>query len=862
MQTKESDSMSSFLGRLGNFVSKKPRIAILIVVLITLLSIFSVAYNGINTEFDFENFMPDNEVSEASMEIQETFVSAYGVMLLVREDSGDAITQENFIRILETEKSIYEDQDISQYLVDPTNPSNSIVSPVDIIATSILYSIDPGTLAMLDITPVPTYDNLIKVMQITSTDDLKLAVFGIMNNPLTPEQLKTVVERFMTNDFNSSSMAPSAQGMMILYNFNKDGIGEGKNITGLELEQSIQDKIDNTVEGAGIFVMGTALISQDIMDAANESLQVLFPIALAAIVIILIIIYRELGDTLIGLLGLVLAITWMYGFGALMGYSFNPMTTVVPILILGLGIDYSIHLIMRYREERMSGKGIEKGVSNTIIYVGEALLLATITTMIAFLSNLTSTMQPIAEFGVLAAVGILSSFVAMVLLIPAVKVLRDSKKEAKGGISKRYMKRERLNGYSLEGINSISGRAAKKHPWTVVAIAILVTIGLGIGAVQVETTFDMNDFLPENLESAQNIQFFTDEFNNTGDTKAKVLIKGHVMDPEAVMTMEGSIDNMADDDNILKSGDRPDVKSFLSVMYDWATNSSGEGFIDQRYNATFSLMYHQYFTVNDNHGNIKNETTQEDVEMLVGWLYLNAPMDMVQVLAPNDDGYSALMDIPIVNQMSPEDTRTLYDNLMGDTQPLRDMGLYAQATGDTIVTEVIITDMGSSQTTSLLTTLIASLIILTIVMYAFSRSFVLGAISMLPIVFCVIWMWGIMFIFGIPLNVMTLTIAALTVGMGVTYGIHMTHRFVEEFQRNGDIDNAVNKAVGRTGVSLFGAAITTIIGFGIIGFSILPPIQQFGVITALAIGLSFIGAVFVLPAILVIWARTKQKNRA
>ena len=117
-----------------------------------------------------------------------------------------------------------------------------------------------------------------------------------------------------------------------------------------------------------------------------------------------------------------------------------------------------------------------------------------------------------------------------------------------------------------------------------------------------------------------------------------------------------------------------------------------------------------------------------------------------------------------------------------------------------------------------------------------------------------------MFIFGIPLNVMTLTIASLTVGMGVTYGIHITHRFVEEFKRNGDIDNAVDKAVGKTGVSLLGAAITTIIGFGIIGFSILPPIQQFGVITALAIGLSFIGAVFVLPAILVIWARQKQKK--
>ncbi|HUV24193.1 MAG TPA: MMPL family transporter, partial [Methanomassiliicoccales archaeon] len=272
--------------------------------------------------------------------------------------------------------------------------------------------------------------------------------------------------------------------------------------------------------------------------------------------------------------------------------------------------------------------------------------------------------------------------------------------------------------------------------------------------------------------------------------------------------------------------------------------------------------YHQYFTISNNTGNIKNDTTQDDVEMLVGWLFFNAPMDMVQVLIPNDDGYSALMDISITSQMSSDDTMALYNDLMDDTQSLRGMGLYAQVTGETIVTEMIMSDMDRSQTTSLLTTLIASLIILTIVMYAFSRSFFLGAISLLPIVFCVIWMWGIMFIFGIPLNVMTLTIASLTVGMGVTYGIHITHRFVEEFKRDGDIENAVDKAVGKTGVSLLGAALTTIVGFGIIGFSILPPLQQFGLITALAIGFSFIGAVFVLPAILVIWARNNQKNRA
>jgi predicted RND superfamily exporter protein len=856
----ECDSIGSVLGSVGEGVSKRPRTAILIVVLITLLSIFSVAYNGINTEFDFENFMPENDVSDASTEIQKTFASAYNVVLLVKDEGGDVITQENFIKVLETEKAIYDDQNISQHLVDPNNPANSVISPVDIIATSILFSMDPTTMAMLNITPVPSYDNLIKVMQVTSTENLKAAVFGILNNPITPDQLKIAIERFMTSDFNSTSMTPSAQGMMILYNFNKDDIGEDKSITALKLEQDIQAKIDNTGELAGIFVMGNAIISQDINDAANESIQILFPIALAAIVIILILIYRDVGDTLVGLLGLVIAIVWMYGFGALVGYSFNPMVMIVPILILGLGIDYSIHLIMRYREERMEGKGIEKGVSNTIIFVGEALLLATITTMIAFLSNLTSTLQPISEFGVLAAVGILSSFVAMILLIPGIKILRDRKKEAKGKISKRYIKKK-MNGYSMEGINHLAGRAAKKHPWGVVAVVLVITVGLGIGATQVETTFNMNDFLPENMETSQNIDFFSNEFNNTGEAKANVLIKGEVTGPEAVRNMEIVVQNMADDENVLKAGGQPDVVSFLSVMYDWATNSSGEGFIDQRYNETFSIIYHQYFTVSNDTGNIKNDTTQDDVEMLVGWLFFNAPLDMVQVLIPNDDGYSALMDIGITSQMSSDDTMTLYNNLMDDTQSLRGMGLYAQVTGETIVTEMIMSDMDRSQTTSLLTTIIASLIILTIVMYAFSRSFFLGAISLLPIVFCVIWMWGIMFIFGIPLNVMTLTIASLTVGMGVTYGIHITHRFVEEFRRDGDIENAVDKAVGKTGVSLLGAALTTIVGFGIIGFSILPPLQQFGLITALAIGLSFIGAVFVLPAILVIWARNNHKNR-
>ena len=92
-----------------------------------------------------------------------------------------------------------------------------------------------------------------------------------------------------------------------------------------------------------------------------------------------------------------------------------------------------------------------------------------------------------------------------------------------------------------------------------------------------------------------------------------------------------------------------------------------------------------------------------------------------------------------------------------------------------------------------------------------------------------------MFLLGISLNVMTLTIAALTVGMGVTYGIHITHRFNAEIREGKGTDEAILQTTKQTGKGVLGAALTTSIGFAIIGFSTMVPMQQFGLITAIAI---------------------------
>ena len=760
--------MTKFLGRVGGLIAEHPKIAIGIVVFITILSIMSVAVNGLNSEFSDDSFMPDNEIANADSEMREIFESTYGVTVLVRSEE-DIITQAGFLTALEFEAAVYGDQNISQYMIDPVNPTNSIVSPFAIVATAILQNMDQATLDLIGATAEPTYENLIKAVSVTPTQTLKDTVGYLLTSPETPELVKAFVPRLMTSDFDP--LDAEAKGALLMFTFNKDMIasdevdlGEGM-VMSIDLERAMESHVVEDGD-ARVSVIGFSIINEEINAASNESLGMLFPLAAIAIVIILLFIYRDLVDTVIGLMGLVLAIVWMYGIGAALGYSFNPITTAVPILILGLGIDYGIHLVMRYREERSEGYDSKGSAGRTVLFVGEALMLATLTTVVAFLSNLTSAMSAILEFGVLCAIGILSSFVVMILIIPSTKVLRDTKAEGKGRVSKHYSKKT-TGTFSLKRITCLGGKAAHQRPMAVIAVAITVTAVFGYGAANLQTTFDLNDFLPDELEVAKDLNFLMDEFNTTGGANARILLKGDITQPEVIRAMETSIANMADDPSVLKRGDSADTNSILSVMYDWAVDSSGPGYVDPKYDPTFADLYDDHFVVNGTSSTIRNDTTQADVQQLIQWLVDNQPGDLVEVIGTNGfEEPRGVIDVAIASNLESDEVWDLRSELMDDVEPMSVAGVDAVVAGETIATEVIMDELNRSQMTSLITTLIATVLILTAVMYYYRRSIVLGSLATLPVIFCVVWMWGTMFFLGIPLNVMTLMIASLTVGMG------------------------------------------------------------------------------------------------
>ena len=155
-----------------------------------------------------------------------------------------------------------------------------------------------------------------------------------------------------------------------------------------------------------------------------------------------------------------------------------------------------------------------------------------------------------------------------------------------------------------------------------------------------------------------------------------------------------------------------------------------------------------------------------------------------------------------------------------------------------------------SQTSSIVTTVLAALIILCIFFWITERRPALGFIAVGPIVMVL----GTMALVGIPYNVIAALITALSIGIGVDYTIHIIHRYEEEFAHTRDPEAAARRTLGTTGSALLGSALTTALGFGVLMFSLLTPFQQFGIITAITISYALVAAVVVVPPSMILWA--------
>ncbi len=835
-------------------MAKRPWISLILVILITMGALVSIVDNGVDFSMRQEDFTPDNPIIEASQIVDEAFSSTANKLSVVRADN--VFTKQAFLAALEYEKALLDNATVLDFLA--TSDGSSIISPIKGIAMGIAMS-PPANI------PNPTLDQMIGIIS-TMNDTQVATAAGFALDPAVETPESQMLRGLFSSDLSFDGGKASAVGSLILLTCDKDMFTDGMEST-LKLENAIASVVDNVAAdlvGTGVKVqaMNEGIFMDEMGDIALNDLSMLFPLALVCIVALMILMYRDFWDMVVSLLCLLTAIVWTFGFGTAIGIGITTVSMAVPILVLGLGIDYGIHLVFRYREKRVEGGDAVEAAGYTMSTVGEALLLATFTTVVAFLSYLTSSMQMLADFGLLSALGILSSFVVMLLTMPATQALRDKRAEAKGiDLQDTYRYRDRQeNSRDIVGsISGLGGRMAAARPIVTLAIAGIVLVGFGVASLDLDYEFDLFDFIPEGTEEAEIIQFIATEFGSTGQASASVLVYGDATDPALIAAMEKSVERMAGSPHVLMVNGDARAEHLGTVLH--------EAFLDANTSPTYKFMYQQAFGAN---GKILSAATELQVVSALGILVMEetdamenhgVPPTYLPKIASVMNTYEGKnvtrIIVTVSDTLDSDVALEIREGLLTAVKPLE--GFDPIVTSDLIAQAVVMDEMSDSQMESLFLTLVITAVVLSLVMYFLYQAPALGILAIIPTLISVVAVWGTMALLSVPMNVMTITIAALTVGMGVTYGIHINHRYEFELRQGLSPREAAKRTTRLTGKGVLGAALTTFVGFGVIGFSIMVPIQQFGLIAALSILFSYIGATFVLPSMLVIWAERRPR---
>jgi len=581
---------------------------------------------------------------------------------------------------------------------------------------------------------------------------------------------------------------------------------------------------------------------------------------------------RTSSDLFLSLGAILLSIGWMQGAGTILGPGYldiigapNQVSQIAPIILIGLGVDYAIHFNSRYREEIGSGNTINGSTSSTLKSVGIALTLATLATIVGFLTNIVSPLPELKDFGILVSVGIFFAFFLVMTFVPAIRTLLDRRAEKKEKIDSEAFT---SSGDSvLNKISEASGIIPKKLK--LIALALLVSVSSYgyISFTNLETIFEFTDFLPEDNPVVKTLDLLSEEFGGGFGETTSVLIEGDdLATVEVHNALIQSINNLSDKENIIVYAGNVAQESVVGSLGQLLVPQSGPpgapaGPPDMELIGTLS-SYGVDIMSGGQGLDALIVKTGGDVQGLYEYLVGKDTETFLASIYFDENSKVTAAQVRISTSAGSLAAAQLRDDIYDAFKPMTDLGIDVAATNDAIVTQSVSDLISQSQFQSLIFAILASMSFLIIYYFLDMRRPFLGVITILPVVAIVMGTYLGMYYLDIPLNPVTSTLSGLAIGIGVPFVIHVTNRFREALLENNNPVEAATITLKTTGGSLFGSAFTTMAGFGILMTSTLKPFQQMGQVVVVALGFALVASILILPTLLVFWANYHNRKTA
>ena len=789
--------MSRLLDRFSRLVTTRPVITILVVILLTVVLAAGSTLRAPPTEgTDVAYLPPDSAIRAALVELDEFFGEFSDANVVTLVFRGEALTPGGLAQMDALFDDILSDPGVAQRLV----PADPIIAPSLLIEAA--GGIDAASVTQAEI------DSIQSIPEIGGA----LAALTGHDTDGTPVAIATVR----------------------LSDTGDDRVWDA--------ERTINDAATASDGPLRVSSVSPIVIEDEYKHATETGMAPLVGLALLLIAGLILLFLRTFSDLLLTLAGLLISVSWIVGAEGWLGPNGldwigppSSVSTMVPIIVISLTVDYAIQAVSHYRERRLEGEPVLEAVQTGLHNVGIPIVLAAVTTIASFLSILFSPIGVIGDFGIVAALGVALSLIVMLSLVPAGRTIIDRRREARGKLKEPRPVSGALPG--IERAAELFGAAVARRPAPYLIAVLAVTVAFGFAATGLHSVFSIRDILPRDGTVLNDME--TLEAAVGGSTEqARVLVKAEATETRTLLNMRDLTDAFEDEQRRPQAAAGPMEPTYESLARDWTHDS---GAPDDKYDPDLAALFEE-----------ASAEVQLDPALMQEFLDRLEAVDpgVARVLVNNPDGTDAILlqfptytDDPRASAVIQEEIEALW---AGDDGAIT-------ATAESILAVAITDQITDGQTASISTTVAVALGILAIFFWVTLRRPTLSIIAVGPIVLVLIWVLGTMALLDIPYSLITSIITALSIGIGVDYTIHVIHRYREEFSHVRNPEKAAIRTLATTGSALLGSALTTAFGFGVLAFSPLDGSRQFGITAAITIGYSLLVSVLVVPPAMTVW---------
>ena len=652
---------------------------------------------------------------------------------------------------------------------------------------------------------------------------------------------------------------------------------------------------------------GTMAMGVDEMKAVEKDMSYTTMLAFILILALFIISFRMWSAPLLAFTSLIIGIMWTVGFVTLTIGSLNIMTSMFAVILIGLGIDFNIHVITTYNQIRAGKEPPENAIKLTFQKTASGVLIGALTTALAFLTLMVSENQGMKEFGLVAGAGVTFCMLSSLLVLPSLFVLQERLRFRR--ISKIEQKMTKLTqettGYKKLENKLIKKQTIKTTPFLflgtiadkitnyrilVISLVVAVSAFLAYNATQLKFDYDFLNLEPVGLRSIIIQDSMISKYDLTPDM---VMVTTNSVEESRALAEKvkdfnkiGMVSTISDyipspaefeqkieyietilnqlEGNNASIPDIDDVDILADELYRLEDN-----FIELAQMAYTGGQDKIDTKIKEITGDLEEDAAQRKslINELVN-LLSNDPEKAIYALRIFQEHYEPALRSSLIAMCSTDPitvqnlSKEIKDQFIssdgkqflvtlfpkeqvwdGDFLEVFSKQMHKideHVTGFPLIVYVLIDYIGKD---GRLAVMLALIVIFLLLLFDF-RNVKLALITLIPLVFGVLWMVGLMSLFGMKINILNAIGLPLILGMGVDTGVHVIHRYRIEGP------GRVRTVFSTTGKAVLISSLTSFLAFGSLGFAAYRGLASLGITLAIGMATCWLATVTILPAIM------------